>query len=77
MVTTPYICNPQPSFQVIHRDIKPENILIDCNQDPLLLKICDFGAGRNIEVNAAAYERNIHNLNHSKSDDLDLTTGKP
>eukprot|EP01084_Bolivina_argentea_P080047 145046_1 len=51
---------------VIHRDIKPENILIDCNRDPLLLKICDFGAGRNIEGNAAAYEKKKYNLNHSK-----------
>ncbi len=58
---------------MIHRDIKPENILIDCNRDPLLLKICDFGAGRNVDH---VYEKNNYDLNPSESN-LDLHKGKP
>ena len=39
------------SHNVIHRDIKPENLLVsNPNSEQPLLKLCDFGAARKIEV---------------------------
>ncbi len=64
-----------PSFQVIHRDIKPENILIDCNRDPLLLKICDFGSGR--KYVGGIGEMHNCDLNLSERSDLYLLKGNP
>jgi len=33
------------SRELVHRDIKPENIFV-CNEDPLLIKVMDFGIAR-------------------------------
>jgi serine/threonine protein kinase len=43
------------SHDVFHRDIKPENVLVfphnRCNNDDILLKLCDFGFSIHIDKN--------------------------
>jgi len=51
-------------MSVVHRDLKPENILVDPNS--CILKLCDFGASRRLDISAAA--------NRNQMDELDDMT---
>lgn len=37
---------------VVHRDLKPENVLYQTPASDSPIKVCDFGLGRSVEVNA-------------------------
>jgi len=49
------------SANVIHRDLKPENILVKVCDGQYIIKLCDFGTGRE------------HNDNLRKTDNADVT----
>lgn len=38
------------ALSIIHRDLKPENILLNFSNDQPIVKICDFGLARTVEI---------------------------